>query len=185
MIQLTALISLVKNYKYVIGAITIASTSIYISSIYYNYKIDKIEQMHYNYIKETDKEFLKQKVSILEQNSKIKDENEKLSLKLKGIEDEKYKLHNELQESNSRLKSAISTNERRLYINAKCTPSTSDSSGKNTGSTTSSLDDGKTSKAIIDSRDATDIISITEKADKYKSQLEALQEWIIELNNPE
>ena len=48
------------------------------------------------------------------------------------------------------------------------------------------MDDGKTTKAVIDPRDATTIIEITNKGDKYKEQLEALQDWInklIEENN--
>ena len=184
MLPLKGILTIVSNYKYVLGAIAIASLTLSVSSFYYNYKIDKLEQLHYNYKKETNEQYLNQKLKILEQNDKLKNENEKLSLKLEGIENEKYKIYIELQESNSRLKSSIRNDERRLFVNASCPASTSASNGKNTSSKTSSLDHGRTTKAIIDRRDAEAIIAITEKADKYKAQLEALQEWVKNLTEP-
>ena len=102
------------------------------------------------------------------------------------MENEKYKQFTELQKANNIIKSNVANNNNRLYINAQCPKPASSENTKTEDNTTSRVDDGKTPKAVIDPRDGQSIIAITEKADKYKAQLEALQEWVntlIEDNN--
>lgn len=152
---------MIKQYLNIIIAIIVASLTFYICSSYYNKKIDKI-----------NKEIILNNISLLTQQNKLKDDNLTLINKLKDLENEKYIQYQELQKINSDIKSSVAIGSKRLYVNATCTDR------KTETSISSGLDDGENTKAIIDSRDATAIIEITEKADKYKSQLEALQNWI-------
>ena len=174
-------ISLIKEYLNLIIGIVIALLTFYLSSLYYNHKIDKINNDYNNYKNINEKNIQAQKISILEQTNKLNKENLALQDKLKEVENEKYKQFTELQKANNIIKSNVANNNNRLYINAKCTESTNNTDSKTANSSTTGLDDGNTSKAVIDSRDASAIIEITNKADKYKEQLEALQIWVKKL----
>lgn len=171
-------ISLIKEYLNLIIGLVIALATFYFSSIYYNNKLDKIKNEYNNYKLINEKNIQAQKASILEQTNKLNKDNLALQDKLKEVENEKYKQYTELQKVNSIIRNNLSNGANRLYINAKCSESTSNTDSKTKDTTTSGLDDGSTSKAVIDSRDATAIIEITNKADKYKEQLEGLQEWV-------
>lgn len=175
------MITILKNYLNIIIAVLSALLTFYFSHLYYSNKIDKVNSEYSNYRLTTEKNIETQKASILSQQNNLKDENLALNNKLKDLENEKYKQYQELQKVNSDLKSSIANGSKRLYINASCPSTTNNQSGKTEDNSTSPVVNGSTSKAVIDSRDATAIISITEKADKYKSQLEGLQSWINEL----
>lgn len=176
-----AIITLIKQYANILIALIITSLTFYLASLYYNHKIDKINVDYTNYRVTTEKNILTQKSDILSQQNKLKEENLVLINKLKDNENENYKKYQSLQKSNNDLKSSISANATKLYINANCTKSNNSKGGEAEASNASSVDDGETSKAIIDTRDATAIIEITSKADLYKEQLESLQNWIKEL----
>lgn len=175
--SLNIILTAIKNYKTVILGGILSIVMVTISSVYYNYKIGSIKDEYNNYKQATEKEFLKQKLNILEQNTILLKEKDELTIKLKYIEEENYAKITKLQKENSDIRKSIINESRRLYINAKCTES-SDKAGENGKTITASVDDGKTTRVIIDPRDAESIIKITEKADKYKIQLEALQEWV-------
>lgn len=177
-----AIWTIIKNYKTVIIGVTMASIIWYCASLYYNYKIDKINNEFNNYKQILEIKKQTQINSILEQNNILKDENINLINKLKIVEDIKYETLQKLEKANNTIKSNVANGNNRLYINARCTEGNNNKSRKNEVPNTSSMDDGKTSKAVIDTRDAELIISITNKADKYKAQLEALQDWILEVN---
>ena len=172
------ILTIIKQYLNIIIVFLVAGITFYLASLYYNGKIDKISQEYNTYKVTTEKNIHAQNVSILEQTNKLKAENEQLNNKLKEVENENYKNYTELQKANSTIKSSVANGTNRLYINAQCPKPTSGSSSKTEDNTTSRVDDGKTTKAVIDPRDGQSIIAITEKADKYKSQLEALQDWI-------
>lgn len=175
------ILKIIKQYLNIIIGLLVASLTFFLASIYYNHKINKINLDFTNYRTVTEKNISEQKISILEQNNKIKEENLTLSNKLKEVENEKYTQYQALQKSNTDLKLAISNGSKRLYINADCAATTNNSDTKEQNQSSSSVDNGSTSKAVINSGDATAIISITDKGDKYKSQLEALQEWVNKL----
>lgn len=172
------ILSIIKQYLNIIIAISVAIISFYLSSIFYNNKINKIKNDFNNYKVTTEKNIQEQKILILNENNRLQNEKDLLDKKLKDLENENYKNYTELQKANSVIKSNVANGNNRLYINAKCPKSEYNSSSKTENNTTSVMDDGKTSRAVIDSRDAETIISITEKADKYKAQLEALQNWV-------
>lgn len=177
---------IIKQYLNIIIGVAIAGVTFYLSSLYYNHKIDNINKDFDNYKIINEKNILNQKLQIAEQNQKILKDNQDLQDKLKEVENEKYKLFTDLQKVNNTIKSNVSNGVDRLYINAKCPSTTNNADTKTENNTTSTMDDGKTTKAVIDPRDATTIIEITNKGDKYKEQLEALQDWInklIEENN--
>lgn len=175
------IITLFKQYLNIIIAVAIASTSFYLASVYYNHKIDKINNEYSTYRLTTEKNIENQKASILADQNKIKDENLALINKLKDTENDKYKQITALKKNNNDLKSSIANGSSSLYINAKCTATANNQGGKTEITNSSSLDDGKTAKAVIDSRDAAAIIEITNKADGYKSQLDSLQDWVNQL----
>jgi hypothetical protein len=170
--------TIIKQYLNIIIGVLVSVITFYLASLYYNGKIDKINNEYNNYKVTTEKNIQEQKISILTQTNKIKEENEQLNNKLKEVENENYKNYTELQKSNNTIKSSVANGSNRLYINAECSKPTNSTDTKTENNTTITVDDGKTTKAVIDPRDGQSIISITEKADKYKSQLEALQDWV-------
>jgi len=180
------ILTIIKQYLNIIIGVLVAGITFYLANLYYNGKIDKISQEYNTYKVTTEKNIQEQKVAILTQTNKLKEENELLTNKLKEVENENYKNYTALQKANSDIKSSIANGSNRLYINAQCPKPASSENTKTEDNTTSRVDDGKTPKAVIDPRDGQSIIAITEKADKYKAQLEALQEWVntlIEDNN--
>ena len=171
---------LIKKYLNYILVISSSIITLYLSSLFYNYKLDKINKEYNDYVVITETNQQKLKISLLEQNEKFNKENEELNLKLRDVENEKYKLLKNIDDINNDIKRNISNGTDRLYINAKC-ERTNSSERETKNNSTSKLDDGKTSKAIIDERDAESIIEITSKADHYKLQLEGLQSWVEEI----
>lgn len=174
-------LDIIKQYANILIAIIIIAVTFYSASLFYNHKIDKINKDYTNYRTTTEKNIAEQKISILSQQNKLKEENLALNNQLKDLENEKFKIYSDLQNANNSLKSAISNGSKRLYINASCPESGHNTSGETKTVDASSMDDGKTSKAVIDSRDAESIITITSKGDTYKNQLEALQDWVSKL----
>lgn len=170
--------ALIRQYLNIIIAVITIIITLYLSSIYYNNKINKVKTEYNTYKLVTENNIKEQQVSILTQNNKLKEENLTLNNKLKEVENENYKNYEELQKANSTIKSSVINNSKRLHINAICPKSTVNTDSKTKDNTTSTMDDGISTKAIIDPRDGGAIITITEKADKYKSQLEALQKWV-------
>ena len=172
------ILTIIKQYLNIIIGFLVAGITFYLASLYYNSKIEKVTQEYNTYKITTEKNIHEQKMSILSQTNKLKEDNEILNNKLKEVENENYKNYTALQKANSTIKSSVANGTNRLYINAQCPNPANGSSSKTEDNTTSRVDDGKTPKAVIDARDGQSIIAITEKADKYKYQLEALQDWI-------
>lgn len=137
-----------------------------ITSLYYQNKILAIKNQQ-----EQDK------IALLETQNKINQDYLNLQTKVKEKEKEDYEKFTKLQDDNEKLLSDIADSKRRLRIKVSSCSSSSAQAG------TTSMDDGETSVGVIDSGDAQSIIAITKKADKYKSQLEALQNYIDTYNS--
>lgn len=179
-------ILMIKQYINIIIGVAIAGLTFYLSSLYYNHKIDNINKDFDNYKFTTEKNILSQKLSIETQNNKFNKENLELNNKLKDIENEKFKIYNQLQIANRNLVDNTRNGTNRLYINADCTRTANNTDTKAENNTTSTMDNEKNRRVAINAADAAAIIQITSKGDEYKGQLDALQEWVnnlIENNN--
>lgn len=153
-----------KNYLNIICIIISIVLTAYITSITYQLKISKIE-----------KKYLNEKNAVLVKQDELNKLNIKLNNQLKQKEKEYYDTYSKIQEENENLRNDVATSARKLRIKVtNCNAATENSA--------SSLDDGRNTTADIDARDAAAIISITKKADKYKSQLDALQSYIKDYN---
>jgi hypothetical protein len=171
----------IKQYLNIIIGVALVTVTFYGASLYYNHKIDTLNKDFTNYRHQTEQNIANQKVSILTQQNKLKEEKEILYKKLNEVENEKYEFYTELQAANSKLKSSVANGSNRLYINANCSKSANNQGGETEVTKSTSLDDGETTKAVIDPRDATAIIEITEKGDKCIAQLSGLQDWVLKL----
>ena len=137
-----------------------------LTSLYYQKKILSMKNQQ-----EQDK------IVLLEAQSKINKDYLDLQTKVKEKEAEDYEKFTKIQDDNQKLISDIADSKRRLRIKiSSCSP-TSTQVG------TSGVGNGEAARADIDAGDAKSIIAITNKADKYKSQLEALQNYINTYND--
>lgn len=155
-----------KQYLNLIIAAFACFIAFAITSLYYQNKILGIKNKQ-----EQDK------IALLETQNKINQDYLNLQTKVKEKEKEDYEKFTKLQDDNEKLLSDIADSKRRLRIKVSSCSSASAQAG------TTSMDDGEASRAVIDSGDAQSIIAITKKADKYKSQLEALQNYIDTYNS--
>lgn len=148
--------------NYIIGSLLLVSLSccayLYISK---NNIIKENDQL----VKSLNKELLSQ-----QKNIEILNEN------VRKKEAEDYEKYQKIQKDNESLRVAVADGSRKLRIKiASCGATSAEVNA-------TSMDNGTYSTGVIDQRDAQSIIAITEKADKYKSQLEALQNYIKEYN---
>lgn len=110
--------------------------------------------------------------SLNKEVAKRQEEIKKLNNSLRAKEVEDYEKFSKIQKENENLRVTVASGERKLRIKiASCTNASGEVKS-------SSVGDGEATRADIDARDAQSIIAITEKADRYKSQLEALQNYI-------
>lgn len=177
MFSIEYITNLIKKYTTAIIVILIIAITASVTRWYYTGKIDKLNNQFNTYKLNQEIEKSAKVIKALEDVNKFRDENDKLKKDLKRIEDESYKKQTNLQKKNDDLRRTIADGSTRLYIDADCSKAGADNS-KNGNNSTSAMDDGETTRAVINPRDAEAIISITNKGDKYKGQLEALQEWV-------
>lgn len=155
----------VKQYLSIISIGIAVVLTAYMTSMYYKLKISKSETAYQI-----------EKTQLVEAQKKVSDLNNQLNQKLKEQEKVDYEKYSKLQDENESLRSDVATGARKLRIKIASCSSTSAETG------TSGVGDGTTTSAVIDAGYAESIIEITKKADKYKSQLEALQNYIKEYN---
>lgn len=155
----------VNKYLSIICVLIAIALTAYITSTTYQLKISKIQ-----------KQYLDEKNAVLVKQNEINQLNTKLTEQLKQKESEYYEKFSSLQSQNESLRADVASTARKLRVKIS---SCSSASAKDT---TPGVDDGATSIGVIDARDAQSIIAITNKADKYKSQLESLQKYINDYN---
>lgn len=155
----------VKQYLSIISIVLSVILTAYMTSMYYKLKISR-----------TETAYQKERTALVEAQKKVSDLNNQLNVKLKEQERVDYEKYSKLQDENENLRADVANGTRKLRIKIASCSSTSAEAG------TSSLGNGTTTSAVIDAGYAESIISITKKADKYKSQLEALQNYIKEYN---
>lgn len=167
----------IKAYFNVFFNLSIISITLFFANKYYNNKINNINNEFIKYKSEIEFKIINRNNEILLKNQIISLENEELTKKLGVLENELYQKFNNQNKINNDIKSSIANNSTRLYINTTTENGGSDNTTTE-NSKTSSLDDGKTRRSIINTEDAKSIISITNEGDKYRLQLISLQEWI-------
>lgn len=177
MFSIDFITNLIKRYTTAIIVILIIAITASVTRWYYTGKIDKLNNQFNTYKLNQEIEKNAKIIKALEDVNKLRDENDKLNKDLKRIEDENYKKQTNLQKKNDYFRRTIADGSTRLYIDADCKGSRGGDS-KEGNNTTGAVDNGEATKAVINPRDAETIISITNKGDKYKGQLEALQEWV-------
>jgi len=160
------MLSLIKLYSNYLYLIVVAVLVFICTSYFYNIKIDKLEQQS-----------IKDKNSLLAENEKINNNYIELQSKVKEKEKEDYEKFTALQSNNEKLLNDISSAKRQLRVKVSSCSSASAQTGA------SGMGNGEATTGVIDPGYAESIISITNKADKYKSQLEALQNYINTYND--
>lgn len=154
--------------KYIIIAITLICSflSFFFTHSYYISKINEIE-----------KEQLNKENNNLKKINSINEEKSKLEESLKIQEKESYDKIKKLQDTNASIANDVATYKRRLFVKVR-----------NSGKTclpedgTTKLSNGEARTEELDSTTSGTIISITNKGDKYKQQLEELQNYINKYN---
>lgn len=138
----------------------------YITHNYYTNKIKEIEKQ----------EILKSNEQLKKLNQ-INEEKATLEASLKQQEQQSYDKIKKLQDTNAAISNDIATYKRRLFVKVR-------DSGKTClpENTASGISNGTASTVELDSGTSEQLVSITAKADKYKQQLEELQNYINKYN---
>lgn len=144
-----------------------------------NIEIDNQKHIVYNKTKELEE----LKVSLINEVNVLLEKNIKLNNDLKKIENDAYNKYNEKMKENEKIIANLRSVNNGLRISVKKSNICESSGNGNTKSP--SVDDGETIRAVIDPKDAETIISITNEGDKYRLQLQSLQDWIQKILNKE
>lgn len=152
--------------RYIALSLLFLLIGMYISSIYYNNKINKKEVLNQQKINE---------LLLKTNNENIRNQN--IIEKLKDNEEKSYAKIKELENTNSNLLADVNDYNIRLYAYARDTSEERVCENKSTN-----LSNGKAARIELDRRTSSKLIEITKKADKYKTMLEELQDYILQYN---
>lgn len=152
--------------RYIALSLLFLLIGMYISSIYYNNKINKKEVLNQQKINE---------LLLKTNNENIRNQN--IIEKLKENEEKSYAKIKELENTNSNLLADVNDYNIRLYAYARDTSEERVCENKSTN-----LSNEKAARIELDRRTSSKLIEITKKADKYKTMLEELQDYILQYN---
>lgn len=175
------IIETAKAYLSAIIGVAAAAAGFYAASLYYGHRLDVAREQFDNYRVETEAKISAQKISVLEQSAKLQQEADKLAEKLTEMTNENFKNYSDLQTKNKLVRDGIASGVAGLRVNAICPQPSGGAVGAPKDSGAGRVDDGATVVAVIDPADGAAIVEITNEADRYRSQLAALQSWVREL----
>lgn len=150
--------------KILIGVVVLISffAGFYVTRNHYVDKINNIEKVQ-----------LQKEVDTVSKINKINEEKAVLEASLKTQEQESYDKIKKLEAANASISNDVATYKRRLFVKIRSGGEACISEGS-----TSGLSDGSATRAELDAGTSQQLIAITSKADKYKQQLEELQNYI-------
>lgn len=128
-------------------------------------------------INEIEKKQLQKDVETVNRVNKINEEKIVLEKSLKEQEQESYEKIKKLKDTNNIISNDVANYKRRLFVKIR-----SGGEACLSENTTSTLSNGETRTAELDSTTSKQLIAITAKADSYKQQLEELQNYINKYN---
>lgn len=142
--------------------------SCYFTSLYYKDKINTIELKNRDEI-----------IKTIKKNSDDNAYNTKIINELKDKERESYEKLQKLQKDNDKLLANVNDGSVGLFVKTEGDSCSTESVSKDKST---SISDGKAGKVRIDRRTSAKLVEMTKRADKYKAQLEELQDYINNYN---
>lgn len=172
------ILAMARQYLTAIVGVGVAAVTLYGASVYYSAKLDKLDGQFTAYRVKVEKDIADQTLLTMRQTTKLRNERDELNEKLTELTNEKFKTHQELQEKNRLIRDRVVSGTNGLRVNAICPAPSGNPSGEAKDPAAAGVANGETTVAIIDPRTGGALVEITNKGDKYKSQLEALQAWV-------